>query len=267
MNGSLSASLMKTSAFQDGCPGDGASRSEGDSGSGGFPLTRWTLVAAAGGSQSQDAGAALQDLCQLYWPPVYAFVRSWGRSRQEAEDLTQAFFASLLERDAIALADPERGRFRTFLLACLKNFLRNERRSEGAQKRGGGHQPVSLDAEQGDSWLSSGETTTDSPDRIFERQWASALLRQVFARLEAHYRKEDKAGLFEALSPLLGGVEERGIYRDLATQLGMTVDATRMAVFRMRNRFRDLLREEISETVNSEAEVNDEIDALFRAFH
>ena len=232
-----------------------------------FPRTRWSVVLAAGGAGStQEEAAALETLCGRYWLPVYVAVRSWGRSPEDAEDLTQAFFASLIERSALDGTAPEKGRFRSFVLKSLKNYLTNDWRDRTRQKRGGGQAVVSIDRDLGEERFEGATTKEMEPDRIFERQWATELLERTMQQLEALCRKEGKTPQFELLRPHLAGSEASGAYAGIAAELNISEAGARMAMFRMRDRFRRLLREEIAETVDAESSVDEEIRYLFRIY-
>jgi len=232
-----------------------------------FRTTRWTLVRAASGVPSGERREALETLCTSYWPPVYAFVRRQGATPVLAEDLTQAFFARLLEKDGLRLADPERGRFRSFLLGALRHFLANEKDREQAQKRGGGRAPLSLDASalHGlESALGLEPATGLTPERQFERAWAGAVLARAQARLAEEQEQAGKSAQWLALEPHLSNTDERGHGSDLAQRLGISENAVRVALHRLRRRFGELVRDEVRETVGP-GEVEDEVRQLLRA--
>jgi RNA polymerase sigma-70 factor (ECF subfamily) len=234
---------------------------------GAFPRTRWSMVLAAGGEGStEEAASALEILCRRYWLPVYVTARSWGRSAEDAEDLTQTFFMTLIRRSALGRTSPEQGRFRSFLLKSLKNFLINDWRDRNRQKRGGGEPVISIDRDLGEERFEGIAGREMEPDRLFERQWATELLERTMRQLERLCREEGKERLFELLRPHLAGTEREGAYRTIAGELGISESGVRMAMFRMRERFRRLLHEEIRETVDDEASVEDEIRYLFRIF-
>ncbi|NBR84172.1 MAG: sigma-70 family RNA polymerase sigma factor [Verrucomicrobia bacterium] len=231
-----------------------------------FVTTRWTQVLAAGRtSDTTHARAALEQLCQTYWYPIYAFVRRQGHAPHDAQDLTQSFFACLLERNALGAVDRERGRFRSFLLATLKNFLRDEWDKLRAQKRGGGQAVISLDAGDAESRYSREPADTLTADRIFERRWALLLLDRAVERLRAEHEAAGKLAQFEALKASLAGSRESQPYTALATQLGLSKGAVKVAVHRLRQRYREVIRAEIAETVASEAEVEAELKHLMAA--
>jgi RNA polymerase sigma-70 factor (ECF subfamily) len=229
-----------------------------------FASTRWSLVLAAG-KREPEARAALEALCTAYWYPVYGYVRRRVGRPEDAQELTQAFFASLLERNALALADPDRGRFRAFLLTACKNFLNNEWDKQRAQKRGGGRGTLSLDFAQGEERLRLEPADHDTPERWYERQWALALLDRVLGLLREEFSSEGRAGQFDRLKNYLGGQEPATPYSELAAHLGVSEGAARVIVHRLRRRYRELLRAEIAETVAGEEEIDDEIHRLFAA--
>ncbi len=230
-----------------------------------FATTHWSVVLAAGQKSSPDADAALATLCETYWFPLYAYVRRRGHNADEAQDLTQAFFARVLEKDYVAAADPQRGRFRAFLLTAFKHFLSKERDKARAQKRGGGRAPLSLDFASGESRYVAGPADTLTPDQLYDRQWTIALLDRVMRRLEEEMRKSGKADWFERLKEFIAGGSDGATYAKTAESLGATQAAAKMATHRMRKRYRELLRREIAETVEHVADVEDEIRGLFKA--
>jgi RNA polymerase sigma-70 factor (ECF subfamily) len=229
-----------------------------------FPSTQWNLVLIAGEGSSEESREALATLFRVYWYPLYAFVRREGYDSDEAKDLTQAFFTRLLEKRALKDCDQDRGRFRSFLLASLKHFLANERDRAHAQKRGGGTFALSLDTlmQNGESRYRLEPRSELTPERIFERQWALTVLNQVFSRLHAEVQENGRPEQFERLKPFLIGAEARTPYGQLAKELGTTEGALKVAVHRLRRRFRELLRDEISHTVSDPAEVQEEIRYL-----
>lgn len=229
-----------------------------------FRTTHWSVVLAAKGGPSADAEAALATLCQEYWYPLYCCVRRHGHPPEDAQDLTQAFFAKLLEKGQFALADPHRGRFRTFLLRSLENFLRTRHRDARAQKRGGGREIVSWDAQTAEERYAAGPADALSPATLYEREWAGALLEGALRRLEAEFALRGREGLFQALEPHLWGDETSVRHADIAAQLGMTVVAVRVTLHRLRQRFHELLLEAIADTVADPAEAEDELRHLRR---
>jgi RNA polymerase sigma factor (sigma-70 family) len=230
-----------------------------------FPVTHWSLVLKAGGNDPERAHAALSSLCQTYWFPLYAHARRRGHDPHEAEDLTQEFFAQLLERRAIAAADPERGRFRSFLLAAMNHFLTNEWHAARAQKRGAGRELLSLDRAAAEERFDLEPADNATPDKAFDRQWALALLDVVLKKLEAEYSREGRMDLFTALRPTLAGARESQPYAELTAKLGMSEGAVKVAVHRLRRRYRDLVREEIAGTVDSAGDVDAEMRHLLAA--
>ena len=232
-----------------------------------FPSTQWSLVLIAGEGAGEASREALATLCRVYWYPLYAFVRREGYGPEEAQDLTQAFFTRLLEKKYLRDCDRDRGRFRSFLLAALKHFLSNERDRAHAQKRGGGAYVLSLDwvIQTGESRYSLEPRSDLTPEKIFERQWAVTVLDQVFSRLQDEMEESGKTSHFQRIKPFLTGAEEHIPYRDLAGELNTTEGALKVAIHRLRRRFREILRDEISRTVVHPDEVQDEIRYLVAA--
>ena len=230
-----------------------------------FLTTHWSVVLAAGRSDSTRAQSALARLCQTYWYPLYAYVRRRGHSPHDAQDLTQEFFARLLERHSLACADPNRGRFRSFLLSALDHFLVNEREKARAQKRGGGRTILSLDLALAEQRYDLEPADTATPDKLFDKHWATALLEEVLNQLEAEYQQTGKAELFAALKQTLTGTRESQPYAVLAASLGMNEAAIKVAVHRLRKRYRQLLRAEIANIVADPEQAEDELRHLFTA--
>ncbi len=224
------------------------------------------MVLAAGHQNSPQAVEALERLCRTYWYPLYASVRRRGYQPQDAQDLTQGFFAALLAGNCLGVADRERGRFRTFLLTAINNFLHNEHDRVTTLKRGGGCQIVSWEEQTAEARYSQEPVSGLSPDQILEKRWAATLLAQVLARLREEFGDDDRRTLFDQLKPHLWREEETTPYAELAPRLGMTVSALKVTVHRLRGRYRELLRDEIAQTVADQAEVTDEIQHLLRAF-
>jgi DNA-directed RNA polymerase specialized sigma24 family protein len=231
-----------------------------------FATTHWTVVLAAGRRSTPQADLALGELCRVYWYPLYAYVRRHGHSREDAEDLTQAFFTRFLEKNYLEGLSSDKGRFRAFLLASLKHFLANEWDRANRQKRGGGATVLSLDWQDADARYQIDPADNLSPDRLYDRMWAVTLLERVIIRLRDETAKEGKAGLFETLKPFL--TADRGAIpcAEAATSLEMSEGAVRVAVHRLRRRYRDLLREEITQTFSDPAQAAGEMNALFAAF-
>ena len=229
-----------------------------------FGETRWSLVLAAQGGE--DAQPALAELCGLYWYPLYAFVRRSGYSREESEDLTQEYFSRLLAKNWLASVDRTKGRFRTFLLATLKHFLANEWRRGQAEKRGGKLQIISLDVDEAEDRYHREPSDPLSPDLLFERRWALTIIENVFGTLRSEMKEAGKLELFETLKDLLSPDARHLSYAEAGARLGMSEDAVKMTVYRLRKRYRDLLRANIAATVSTNAEVDAEIRDLFRVF-
>jgi RNA polymerase sigma-70 factor (ECF subfamily) len=230
-----------------------------------FETTRWSQVLAAGRAPTDDSREALSRLCEVYWYPLYAYVRRWGYDADQAQDLTQEFFVRLLEKHYLRAADPMRGRFRSFLLASLKHFLSNERDRAGAAKRGGRTIVLPLEFENAEGRYSREPPDADTPETIYERRWALTLLERTLARLRHEFDAAGKQALFARLEGHLTGEQETLPYADLGAELGMSEGAIKVTVHRLRRRFGALLREEISETVSEPSQVDDEIRELFRA--
>jgi RNA polymerase sigma-70 factor (ECF subfamily) len=230
-----------------------------------FATTRWSLILAAQDRNAPVSRAALDELCRVYWYPLYAYVRRRGFAHDRAQDLTQDFFARLLEKDALALVEQNRGRFRSFLLAACQHFLANERDRDRAQKRGGGRHVLTLDFSDAEQRYHREPAHAETAERLFERRWALTLLDQVLARLRAECEASNKDHLFQALKIHLTGDGSGPAHAQLATELEMSEGAVKVLVHRLRRRYRELLREEIAQTVESPAQIEDEIQALFRA--
>lgn len=234
-------------------------------GGGRFTTTHWSLVLAAAGTEDSQGREALARLCQIYWYPLYAFVRRQGHTPHDAQDLTQEFFARLLEKDYLGGVDRSKGRFRSFLLAALKHFLSKEWARAKALKRGGGHAPAPLDATGAENRYRCEPQDNATPEKLFERRWALTLLDLVLTRLSEEYETAGKRALFEQLQGCLTGDRHLLPYGELAARLGMTEGAVKVSVHRLRRRYRRLLRDEIAQTVAGPAEIDDEIRQLFSA--
>jgi RNA polymerase sigma-70 factor (ECF subfamily) len=231
-----------------------------------FTPTHWSVVlAAAGHADTIHARDALEKLCRNYWLPIYVFVRRQGHSPHDAQDLTQEFFARLLEKNYLAGVQREKGRFRSFLLASVKHFLANEWDKANAQKRGGGQVPISIDATLAESSFCIEPTDALTAEKIYERRWVLALLEQVLRRLREEYTRDGKEKQFEQLKPTLTEASRSVPYAEIATRLGASEGAVKVAVHRLRHRYRELLRAEIADTVASPGEIDDEIRNLFAA--
>jgi RNA polymerase sigma-70 factor (ECF subfamily) len=229
-----------------------------------FGTTHWSVVLAAGDHDTPEATAALAKLCQTYWYPLYSCVRRHGRSPEDAQDLTQAFFEKLIARNQISLADRERGRFRTFLLRSLENFLHNEHEKASTKKRGGGQTIISWDAQSAEERYNSEPTTDLSPAEWFDRRWASTLITETLHRLRRELSMTGRVELFDRLEPNLWGDDTSTPYAEIAASLDMTAVAVKVTMHRLRARFRTLLREEIAHTVADPGEVEDELQRLFQ---
>lgn len=220
-----------------------------------FPTTRLSLVLAASADRGAKSQTALADLCRIYWRPLYTYVRRHGHDAVAAEDLTQSFIARLIEKDSLRQFRKERGRFRSFLLVSLKNFLANERDAAQAQKRGGGVAALSLEQ--------AGEAAhTLTPDKVFERQWALDVLNRAIGRVRDESARDGKSDQFERLKGYLTGGGEALRYRDLGQELDMSETAVKVAIHRLRQRFHEALRSEISMTVTDESDIGDEVRHL-----
>jgi RNA polymerase sigma factor (sigma-70 family) len=221
-----------------------------ESANGGFASTQWSLVLAARDGASSDAQAAMATLCATYWRPLYAYVRRSGRPVEDAQDLTQSFFSHLLEKNGLQHVEPARGKFRAFLLACLNNFLTNEWRREHAGKRGGFARFLSAtDLSRAEEHYASELAISESPERVYERNWALALLERTMERLTEEFAAAGKSHVFEALKPRLTGDGEGAPYTEIAAALGMSEVAVRVTVHRMRGRLRHLLQREVAQTL------------------
>ena len=232
---------------------------------GGFATTHWSLVLRAGQGGDAAAEASLAALCERYWFPVYAYTRRRGYDAHQAQDLTQEFFVRILEKNVLAAASPERGRFRSFLLTSAKNFLANAWDREQAEKRGGGRRPLSFDAAAGESRLALDPADHLTPDKVFERQWALTLLETVVARVQEEFALAGKERHFALLKGALSGERAFSSYAAAAAELGVSEGAARQAAHRLRKRYRELLRQEIAHTVADPSDVDEEIRSLFQA--
>jgi RNA polymerase sigma-70 factor (ECF subfamily) len=231
-----------------------------------FATTHWTVVLQAGRRAAPESDRALEGLCRTYWFPLYAYVRRRGYARADAEDLTQAFFERFLAKNYLEGLSAERGRFRAYLLAALQHFLANEWDKAQRQKRGGGTTPLSLDWETADTKFQVVAQNELSPDQAFDREWALALLGKVIARLQTECETSGKGKLFEQLKMFLAAGKSETAQSEVAQALGMEAGAVRVAVHRLRKRYRQLLREEIAQTLSDPALVDEEMRALFGAF-
>lgn len=231
----------------------------------GFATTHWTVVLAAGQRASPESGRALAALCDAYWLPVYSFLRRQGCRAADAQDYTQQFFAELLEKNSLAVADPQRGRFRSFLLTAVKNFLSHQRERARALKRGGDRRHLSLDFDWGEQRYQLDPADHRTPEALFEHHWALALLDRVLGRLRRELEAAGKGATFEELKPFLVEASSAERYATVAERLGTTAGAARVAVHRLRRRYKELLLAEIAETVADPADAAAELQDLFAA--
>jgi len=235
------------------------------SGAGRFATTHWSVVRAVGQPGSARYQQALETLCRTYWFPLYAYLRRHGYSTDQAEDYTQAFFTRLLEKHDLHLADPKRGKFRSFLLVVLKHFLANELDRARAKKRGGGKKVLSLDFENAESRYVLEPADQLSPEKLLNRAWALTVLDRTIARLQSEWATDKRGRLFEHLKVYLTADRAAAPYAHVARRLNMTQGAVKVAVHRLRRRYRELLRDEIAQTVTSEEQIDEEIRDLFAA--
>lgn len=221
-----------------------------------FPSTHWSVVLAAGAA-SRDADSALEQVCHKYWQPLYAYVRRRGHRPEDAEDLTQEFLARFIEKRYLGLADPQRGRFRSFLLTALKHYLQDDWVRAHAVKRGGGRRVISLDMSPARHWIEPADDLT--PEKVYEQRWGEAILEAVLARLTEEYEATGKRQKFETLKRFLWGGDGSITYAQIAAQLDMTETGVKTAVRRLRLRYAQLLRQEVAQTVSSAEELEDEL--------
>ncbi|HEV8383885.1 MAG TPA: hypothetical protein VGQ11_03360 [Candidatus Acidoferrales bacterium] len=226
-----------------------------------FTTTHWSVVHSARGSSPQ-AAAALEALCRTYWPPLYTYIRRRGHDLHDAQDLTQAFIAHLLTQDFLADVCREKGKFRSFLLASLNIFLVNEHRRSSARKRGGGLGFVPLDATDAEEWLRAEPVVTETAEDIFDRRWALTLLERAFARARGEFEAAGKLARFECLKTFLEGDVSHGDYNVAAHELNMSPGAVAVAVHRLRQRYREILRREIADTVGTPEQAEEELRDL-----
>lgn len=231
----------------------------------GFPVTRWSFISEAQG-KGEAAARALNELCTLYWPPVYAFVRRKGKSPADAEDITQGFFAELLARGSLDSVTEEKGRLRTFLLKAVTRHMINEQEKSGAIKRGGGMQPLSLDFERAESCYIAEPGHAITPELEFERQWALQLLDRALEEVRADAERNHREALFGDLKGMISLDTSMASYEEIAARHGLTEGAVKAAAHRLRQKFREVLRLAIAETVHSSDDIDDEIQHLFTVF-
>jgi RNA polymerase sigma-70 factor (ECF subfamily) len=229
-----------------------------------FATTHWSVVLAAGEAESPPAAEALEKLCRTYWQPLYVYVRRRGYGLEKAQDLTQSFFAHFLEKKSFSLADPARGRFRTFLLKSLQHFLTDDWKRAHRLKRGGGQVDIPWDIHTADDHYAAELAETMTPERAYEERWAMALLEQVLCLMREDYATAGKTRLFESLQEYLWGIEDSASYAQIAQILAMTEGAVRVAVHRLREQYRERLRTEVAHTVSNPNEVDDELRYLIQ---
>ena len=230
-----------------------------------FATTQWSVVMRAGEGTSEASHCAMEALCRAYWYPIYVFVRRRGYGPEDAQDLTQEFFAQLIAKEHLRLADSNKGKFRSFLLATLNFFLAREWSRAHRQKRGGHHKFVSLDEQMAEERYQFETPVSDSPEKIFQREWALTVLKQTMNALERECAATGKTTLFEEVKPLLSGDRDGESYTAISQRLSMSEGAVRVAVHRLRQRYGELLRAEVSQTVGSKGGVEDELRCLVRA--
>jgi len=230
-----------------------------------FESTQWSLVMAAGHRSSPEGRLAFSRLCEKYWYPLYAHVRKSEQDPDRARDLTQGFFERVIEKNYIADVDPRRGRFRTFLLASLTHYIANEVEKSNAIKRGGERLHLSLEFQDGERRYIHEPADEETPERVYERRWAIALLKQVLLQLRSEYAAKDKEELFTELQQFLTASENKR-YAEVCERINMNEGAVKTAVHRLRTRYREVLRMEIVETLADPNEVDDEIRSLFETF-
>jgi RNA polymerase sigma-70 factor (ECF subfamily) len=228
-----------------------------------FTTTQWSLVLAAADSANPESRRALEILCGRYWYPIYAHARFLGHEPDEAQDLTQGFFAYILEKHVLKVADPQRGRFRAFLKGTFSHFLANERRTARAQKRGGGKSHLSFEFDTAESRYLLEPADESTPELNFERTWARTMLERSLDRLAAEMEAQGASERFRRLEPFLTGRPEGSSYREIGAELDMGEGAVKGAVHRMRQRFGRLLREEVAQTVSDSGQLDDELRHLF----
>ena len=230
-----------------------------------FATTHWSVVLTAGQTESPRAAEALESLCRAYWYPLYVFARRQGSSPEDAQDATQGFFCRLLEKNYLAKADPSRGKFRTFLLGSLKNFLVNEWKRAGRLKRGGGVEFLAMDTLAAEDCYADEPSNESNPDAAYEQSWAVTLIEQVLAALRQEYWAAGKSNLFDELKSLVWGDKNTaytGSYAEVAGRLGLTPGSVKVAMHRLRHRFRELLRSEVARTVAQPEDVDGELRYL-----
>ncbi len=228
-----------------------------------FTTTNWSMIMTVNQGDPARSAAALEELCRRYWSPLYVYIRRRGHDRHSAEDLTQAFFAHILDMETLKRVDRSKGRFRGFLLGVLKHFLLNESDKRGAQKRGGGMQVIPFDEAQAELVYQRESKDNASPEKLYDRRWAHNVMETALERLQRENSVGKKAEAFKVLEPCLTGETETGWLREASAKLSWNEGATRVALHRLRRRYGDLLRDEISQTVSTSEEVEDELRQMF----
>ena len=232
-----------------------------------FSTTHWSVVLTAGQQESPQAAAALEQLCRAYWFPLYVFVRRQGRSPEDAQDLTQDFFYRLLEKNYLAKADRDRGKFRTFLLRSLKHFLISEWRTAGRRKRGGGVEFLAIDATAAEDRFAAEPTKGSNPDAAYEERWAITLIERVLSHLRREYDEGKKTRLFDELKGFIWGEKSTASYAEIAGHLNLTEGTVKVAVHRLRQAFRERLRAEVADTVSRPEDIDGELRHLISVAH
>jgi RNA polymerase sigma factor (sigma-70 family) len=235
------------------------------SGASKFATTHWSVVLSAVDSSSPQYKQSLKILCQTYWFPLYAYLRRHGYNTHEAQDCTQDFFMNMIEKDSLRLVNPDRGKFRSYILSALKHFMADRSDRARARKRGGGKTLFSLDLENAEDQYELEPVDQLSPERLFERMWALTLLQKAMNRLETEFSSMEKQKVFEQIVIYLAPAQEALSYHETAAKVDMTEGAVKVAVHRLRKRYQELLREEIAQTVSTEGEIDEEIQELFTA--
>ncbi len=230
-----------------------------------FPVTRWSLVMGAQEGDERTRSKALAELCELYWYPLYAYVRRRGLGPADAEDATQGFFCELLSKDRVRLFSEEKGKLRAYLLTAMKNYLRDLWKAANREKRGGGRAPISFEAELAEERYAHEPAGIETPERLFEVRWALTVLERVFERVRHEYKRLGKGELFEAFKGQLAGEREVS-FREIGEQLGINEGNARVTLFRMRKLYRRYLEEEIAETITENESIEEEIRYLNRVF-
>ena len=231
-----------------------------------FSTTRWTLVLRAGGAEGPSSETAWQNLCKIYWYPLYAYARRNGATKEDSEDIVQGFLLSLFERQDLNRVSPEKGRFRSFLLASLKHYISHAADRARTLKRGGSLPTLSLDWEEAGARFEISDTSSGTPDEIYDREWALALLQNVLERLRAEWQAKHKEALFDLLQIFLTVDRDDAKYAETAASHGFSENYLRVNTHRLRKRYRELLREEIGQTLKNRDMIEDEMQALFKAF-